>query len=96
MKKIKMLLCGLLLSISLMGCSGVNGEYLEPTSKSTMIGEQEFLIIEGHSEEIGDYYIYVDKETRVQYLCSIGSYNSGFVVLIDADGKPILYEGTID
>ena len=41
-----------------------------------------------------NYYIVYDKETMVQYAVSNGSYNRGtFVMLVDKDGKPLIYEG---
>ena len=40
------------------------------------------------------YYIVYDKETLVMYAISAGSYNQGNItVLVDADGKPLLYKG---
>lgn len=34
------------------------------------------------------------KDTKVMYVCSTGSYNLGtFTLLVDADGKPMIYEG---
>lgn len=38
--------------------------------------------------------IYVDKETRVQYIYNINQ--GGMCVLVDAEGKPLLYEGEFD
>lgn len=34
-------------------------------------------------------FVMYDKETKVQYYVTIG----GITVLVDADGKPLLYEG---
>lgn len=40
-----------------------------------------------------DGWIYVDKETKVQYLF-IKRYNAGgLTILVDENGKPLLYEG---
>ncbi|WP_125578963.1 DUF6440 family protein [Lacticaseibacillus suibinensis] len=40
--------------------------------------------------------VFVDCQTRVQYLSvSIGS-GGGLTVLVDAAGKPLLYEGNLD
>ena len=40
------------------------------------------------------FNIYYDKKTKVMYAVSDGQYNRGNVVLlVDADGKPLLYEG---
>ena len=35
--------------------------------------------------------IYVDKETKVQYIYN--TYQGGMCVLVDSDGKPLLYDG---
>ena len=41
----------------------------------------------------GIFDIYYDKETKVQYSISRGSYNQGnLTVLVDAEGKPLLYQ----
>lgn len=41
-----------------------------------------------------DFYIVVDKETRVMYAVSDGKYNHGtLTLLVDANGKPRLWEG---
>ena len=38
--------------------------------------------------------IYYDRETKVMYAVSTGQYNKGnVVILVDTDGKPLLYEG---
>ena len=40
------------------------------------------------------FNIYYDKKTKVMYAVSDGQYNRGNVVLlVDANGKPLLYEG---
>ena len=36
--------------------------------------------------------VYVDRETRVQYLWVIGG---GLTVLVDANGDPLLYDGEL-
>lgn len=41
-----------------------------------------------------NYYIVYDKETMIQYAVSNGNHNRGtFVMLVDKDGKPLIYEG---
>ena len=48
-------------------------------------------------EATGSWRVVVDRETRVLYAVSFGTYNRGvFTVLVDADGKPLLWEGEID
>ena len=38
------------------------------------------------------FYVVYDKETKVEYVVSDGYYNSGtFTLLVNADGKPLLY-----
>lgn len=42
----------------------------------------------------GTFYICYDKKTKVEYAVSNGYYNCGtLMVLVDAEGKPLLYEG---
>lgn len=41
-----------------------------------------------------DYAVVYDRETKIMYTVSKGSYNMGnFTVLLDADGTPKLYKG---
>ncbi|WP_179394412.1 DUF6440 family protein [Lacticaseibacillus absianus] len=41
--------------------------------------------------------ILVDRQTRVQYLCStVGVGGGSLVVLVDAQGHPLLYDGSLD
>lgn len=41
-----------------------------------------------------NYKIVYHKKTKVMYVVSWGSYNNGtFTVMLDADGKPLLYKG---
>ena len=35
--------------------------------------------------------VWVDRETGVQYLCPADGYAGGLTVLVDAEGKPLLY-----
>lgn len=89
MKKIKLLLCSLLLSVSLTGCNNNTGDQIT-------IADRPFIIVSKADMRLGEYYLLVDKETRVQYLMNSSSYTSGITVLVDADGKPILYEGDVE
>lgn len=45
-------------------------------------------------EDWGDNFVMYDRKTKVQYFV-FGEYNhgGGITVLVDADGKPLLYEG---
>jgi len=61
--------------------------------KTKTLGGREFVFIQYD----GDYgYIYVDVETRVQYLQISGGNAGRMTVLLDAEGKPILYEGDLE
>lgn len=43
---------------------------------------------------IGSSEIYYDKETKVQYMYHVGyKYGAFLIVLVDVDGKPLLYQG---
>ena len=38
--------------------------------------------------------VVVDKDTHVMYAVSLGGYNNGtFTLLVDAEGKPLIYKG---
>lgn len=39
------------------------------------------------------YRIYVDKETKVMYLRTKQGYGEALCVMVDGDGKPLLWEG---
>ena len=71
--------------IMLTGCGNgeVNGE--EPS-------EKRFKVLDG---EISDnFYVAYDTVTGIEYSVSNGLYNHGtLTVLVDADGKPLIYEG---
>lgn len=40
-----------------------------------------------------DFKIYYDKKTKVMYLVKTVYKGGGITLLVDADGKPLLYEG---
>lgn len=73
----------LLTCLALVGCSR-NGQ-----------AEEEKRINRFAVAERGNYWTVVyDKNTRVMYVVSDVAYNRGtFTVMVDADGKPLLYEG---
>lgn len=49
-----------------------------------------FVIVENHTFLDVVYH----KDTKVMYAVSTGSYNLGtFTLLVDADGKPMIYDG---
>ena len=86
-KKLLILLCSLLLSISLIGCGSESNR-----ERVTYCG-REFLEIYYYDDYSS---LLVDVETRVQYL-QIGSGQSArLTTIVDAEGKPILYEGDLE
>lgn len=47
-------------------------------------------------QECGSYDVVYQKETKVMYVISSGSYNHGtFTLLVNADGSPMIYEGEV-
>ena len=95
-KKILILLCSLLLSVSLVGC--VKDSYQDDVDfvSEVNIAGRSFKYIPGTAKNWYDYSMLVDKETRVQYLHEHGYQHGGLVVIVDAEGKPILYEGDLE
>lgn len=70
-------------TLLLSGCQRV--ESVNDNSKDTSM----FVEI----EQTGMWKIVYQKETKVMYVVSYGSYNCGtFTLLVDADGKPMLWE----
>lgn len=92
MKKF-ILIYSLLFSISLVGCGTVEYEALDEIENPNFIdGREEERFIEMWLGGID--YIYIDKETGVQYFF-VGNGSSGgggMTVLVDADGKPLLFD----
>lgn len=82
MKRIVIALIALVL---LVGCA--RAEIAEPTKTGKT---SRFITVETTSS----WKVVVDKETGVMYAVSWGGYNTGtFTLLVDADGKPLIYKG---
>ena len=83
-KKLFCLLLLLVLPVCLLftGCNA-NNDY-------TSVNDTRFHII-----EYNDKRIYVDKETKVMYFWVKNGYGGGLTVMLNADGKPLLYEGEL-
>ena len=85
-RKIFTLIMVVCLSVSLAGCSNnrVTVENNKTTENTSMFVEVEH----GY-----DWRVVYHKETKVMYVISCGYYNTGnFTVMVDADGKPLLWE----
>lgn len=89
-KKLFCLLLLLVLPVCLLftGCSS------EIESKSQPEGEHLFVLVDSFDTTGGGYdcYVIVHKQTKVMYLVH---YNGGATVMLDTDGKPMIYKGVI-
>ena len=54
-----------------------------------------FKLVEDSGKSSDGYFILVDKETRVMYLFVKYGYGAGLEVMVDEEGKPMLYEGEL-
>lgn len=81
-KKFKLTITIMLMVIGLMGCGSV------PTENETL-NTSMFVVI-----EYGEYWdVVYHKDTKVMYAVSSWGDGKGvFSLLVDADGKPLLYE----
>lgn len=90
MKK-KILLLATILTI-IIGCSGCGNT----TTSSINISDANYQVIaeDTHFLRIDsiDGYLYVDKETKCQYLWVKRGYGGGITLLVNEDGTPKLYE----
>ena len=76
-----------LILLMLTGCANIESVSEDPVDVSR------FMMV----EKCVPWEIVVDRETKVMYAVSIGQYNRGtFTLLVDADGKPLLWEGEDD
>lgn len=75
---------------SLSGC----GSTTAGTTESAPNGEERFIEIRTDDSSLGSWTdIYVDKETGVMYLFVKNGYGGGLTVMVDEDGKPLIWEG---
>lgn len=58
--------------------------------------EQRFIKVMEDSGFISSNEVLVDTQTGVQYLYHASGYSGGMTVLVDAEGKPLLYRKTPD
>ena len=58
--------------------------------------EQRFIKVMGESAFISSNEVLVDTQTGVQYLYHAAGNSGGLTLLVDADGKPLLYRKTPD
>ena len=81
MKKILISLMLMVILISFTGC----------TSETQAGQKDRFIDIRPDNDYVR--YIVIDRDTKVQYLYVNCGYGGGLTVLVDAEGKPLLYGG---
>lgn len=92
MKKLIAVFLTIAFSFGLVGCGAEEG-----TEVNTFpLDEDEFYVTIMENNTTGIVYRIVDKSTRVQYIFIDEGYEGGMTVLLDADGKPLLYEGELE
>ena len=80
----KMIVSLLIVMVMLTGC-GATVEKKKTSSSKSM-----FVLV----EDAGSWNVVYHKDTKVMYAVSMGGYNRGtFTVLVDAEGKPMLWKG---
>ena len=86
----KQIIAIIIISLMLAGC-GAKEKQKEPAQERPA-KESRFMTVEGNT--LSMWYVVVDRETGVMYAVSHGTYNLGtFTLLVDADGKPLIWEG---
>lgn len=85
MKKIICIFGALVILLGLSGCSNVDIQEVPNETRGTSM----FIEV-----EVADIWrVVYHKDTKVMYVVSYGSYNSGtFTLLVDDEGNPLLYE----
>lgn len=91
MKKAMLLPC-LCMCLMLTSCKDVNNELETAYNDNSKKVKESSMFIE--VESTYTWRIVYHKETKVMYAVSDGSYNYGtFTLLVDENGKPLLYKG---
>lgn len=60
------------------------------------LSTKDFAIISYSANGEATTVIYVHKKTRVMYLYIKIAYSGGLTVMLDANGKPLIYEGELN
>lgn len=85
----KKLISILLLSVMLAGC----GTSSVPDAGQAVPETSSFVLVEKYPY----FQVIAVRETGVMYIMSDGLYNRGtFTLLVDADGKPMIWEGVTE
>lgn len=82
MKKIACLGLALIIVLAFIGCSASKSNNMETSDR--------FIVVYSDFSN----KIYADKETNVLYFWHCGGYSGGLSVMLDKNGKPLLWEET--
>ena len=108
MKKILAILLAALMLFAFAACSNNKTtdsnvtNSIETTEKSTSKptsetkDESRFYAIRYRRDSSESTIIYVDRETRVMYMFIKNEYGGGLTVMVNTEGKPLLYEGNFE
>lgn len=72
--------------LSLVGCENTTTD-----NEETDFGR--FVVIKEKAKGFDECKILIDKETNVMYLFVDGYNSAGLTVMLDADGKPLIWDG---
>lgn len=87
----------LLLSLSILSLTGCVNENVSDTNKLHYLTSDATYSIDSEDERFMKIdsingWIYVDKQTKVQYLFVKRQNAGGLTILVDEDGKPLLWQ----
>ena len=89
-RKLLAIILALAMMFALVGCT-------EEATKnnSDTVDNTNFARVGTGGDENTQMIVYVHVETRVMYAVFIGFYKGGMTVMLDADGKPLIWEGEL-
>lgn len=91
MKKIIILLICFILLFGLFSCTQ------KDESKDSLIDESRFVLVDEYRAKSNSTsqaaYVLADRETGVCYLLVVESQGSGLTIMVDSEGKPLIWEG---
>ena len=97
MSKLKrFLIAGVAVIMMVASLSGCGSTTTNDTEKVSDVSGR-FIEIRTDDTELGVFTdIYVDKETGVMYLFVKNGYGGGLTVMVDEDGKPLIWDGKVN
>lgn len=87
-----------LLTLVLCSCGVIDVETSETEKTVDEIKNERFrgIVMSQHNGGSQFEAIYIDTETNVMYFFAKNGYGAGMCVMVDAEGKPLIYEGQYD